>query len=347
MAERFVRHCIDKVFLSCYDEDYSRKNHDYDLKLKDKLIHSLALVQFRHQREHVVRFQLEDGTGSLDIRLRKTRGAFLRTNLIERMKLKKGLSTKRQLVLHGENFLPLDVQLPLSDFLAELRQVSRSFSDYYHSFVLEHWDTSLRSRVVSVSQIEAVREVYPFSVSELGDFLQASEDKQMVRFTNQNATIYLNSTDSETSPQLKIYQKAPGLARFELTFHGQFASQLFAFSKTDREIEQDVFTAFEKKFYEVGLSPDLLAMCDFSVPYSDVCAMLGSWFKEPKEVINILKNSTHIQTDRGNRVLAQRLSRKRLILRTSQRGYYKVNPVLRQLFQVVEEFGVMPSSVKL
>jgi len=271
---KFKRFCIDKVFFSIFDRDYAQKKHRFDKKVAENFSKNLRLVNLnarsrfkRNVSEHVLRFRSKKVGGSVDLRLRGTRAFMCRKNIIKLLKDELDLETVSSEIMHDTNFFSIETAdtIPFEMHIARLRALMRELGGFYQKTAGELWGAVCSKLDYSILQIEVPFELYPVSVSDIAYILENMSDIAHVRYATGTKTIYINSVEKKAKYQIKIYQKAPALARIEFTFFKELGNAFFNFrARTDEEISQSVQNWVHVTLAQLGLDSETLEKMNYT-----------------------------------------------------------------------------------
>lgn len=373
------RICIDKVFFVVYDKRYSQENHSFDKELRDRFIEHVKMSRVKKgtkAAEQVLR--RENGRYSAwELQLRGARTMRFHVNVIHYLQELHNIVPLN--VLHDDNFIPVDSKLNIMDFINALHRFINDAMQLYKDIVKSYWGEELKEVMYKISEIEIPYEIYPASVDDIANNLYAS-GIAFKKFNSQSGTLYLNTLegsnneisvdraydkiqkiddyDIEPEPsivyinkinsgrnahkvQLKIYQKTFGLVRIETTLYSIDAKNIFRFNHSDNEsIAETLINFIHFVLKENNICPDR-----YDRSLDDVVRFLAVNFKEPEDLIYILRDCDIFETSRANHNTQKRLVRKGILLKKTdndnqrQRGIYLVNPVIRDFLRMYKPKG--------
>jgi|GEM_PF-1205774 len=369
------RICLDKIFFVVYDERYSQVDHEFDKELRDRFIQHIKRSRVKKGRfEQVLR--KESDYSSWELQLRGPRTMYFHVNVIHYLQQLHSITPKN--VIYDDNFMPTDTVLTVVDYVKALRAFAQEARRIYHDIVYQYWKEDLLDIKIKFAEVEVPFEVYPASVDDIATSLYA-KGISFRKYNTQSGTIYLNqvpgdneisvperkydkvdkisNNDLSISPdivylnkidsgrslnriQVKIYQKTFGLCRIEFTLYSKDANSIFNFSRTDHEISLDLvgFIHYNLKLQDIHVER-------YDRSLDDIVRFLSVALKEPEDLIYQLRGLDIFEAGRSNRVVKERLTRKGILLKKvdsdgiHKRGYYLVNPIIREFLNLYQAKG--------
>jgi hypothetical protein len=370
------RICIDKVFFLIYDEKYVQEDHTFDRELRDRFIQHVKRSRIQKgQFEQVLR--KENLYSSWELQLRGPRIMRFHVNVIHFLQQQHNIRPDN--VIYDDNFMPVNVSLTLTHYIAALRQFVDDAKIFYRDMVKKYWNEDLENIRYKFSEIEIPYEIYPGSVEDIANNLYA-KGLAFSKYNTQSGTIYLqdvktdnmikvsrkydniskvddidleparkrdilyvnrvNSGRNENKIQIKIYQKTFGLCRIEFTLFSLDAKGIFNFDYSDTRITDTLTMFIHHGLKENGIHPER-----YDRSLDDVIRFAAKAFKEPEDLIYSLKDCDVFESCQANRSVRQRLVKKGVLLKKfdsdgmQQRGVYIVNPIIRDFLNMYKAKG--------
>ncbi len=370
------RICIDKVFFLVYDEKYVQEDHTFDGELRDRFIQHVKRSRIQKgQFEQVLR--KENLYSSWELQLRGPRLMRFHVNIIHFLQQQHNIRPDN--IIYDDNFMPVNVSLTLTHYIAALRQFVDDAKIFYRDTVKKYWNEDLENIRYKFSEIEIPYEIYPGSVEDIANNLYA-KGLAFSKYNTQSGTIYLqdvktdnmikvsrkydniskvddadleparkrdilyvnrvNSGRNENKIQIKIYQKTFGLCRIEFTLFSMDAKGIFNFDYSDTRITDTLTMFIHHGLKENGIHPER-----YDRSLDDVIRFAAKAFKEPEDLIYSLKDCDVFESCQANRSVRQRLVKKGVLLKKfdsdgmQQRGVYIVNPIIRDFLNMYKARG--------
>lgn len=371
------RICLDKVFFVVYDRDYCMVDHPYDHEVKNQNLKYIQRSSVKGNKfEEVLRRVGDGGYNSWELRLKGGRTLFVYVNIIRYLQELKCIEIDKSLLIHDNNFMPVDCTLTVKDYIQALYDVIEQAKSVYYDLVKKYWGIGLEKIDIKIVQMEIPFEVYPCSVNDIASCLDA--DGIGIRKYNTNSgTLYINDdlgkrdirlpngltvriTDdefydasylngissgySENKIQIKLYQKSFGLVRFEFTILWNDVRSIFSFDKT--EIDEDVNRIIDwvhKQIRDRDKISKWIRRFDLSLEDIVKKVSLATGIRE--EIIYCLKDVDIFESCWETRNLKKTLLKKSIIepitddIGIKKRGKYKISPWFKDMLNTYKPEG--------
>ncbi len=366
------RICIDKVFLTIYDGQYCTIDHPFDDSIASKNEQSMRRSRVKGRYEDV----LHQGNAFTfwELRLRGPRTMRVHVNIIDYLKETKKIELPSKLVIHDNNFMPLDCTLTARDYVDAMNTVVKHYKQLYKERVKDFWGVDLEDIKVSVSEMEIPFEVSPCSVDEIASYLDA-DGIAFRKYNTQTATLYLtectNTTEvvlpngsttkvpedfddvfvngidgglKENKIQLKLYQKTFGLVRIEFTIYRNEVQAIFSFNDHNFEEDTERLIRWVHKQFKMR---DKVATCvkRYDVSLEAIIKQAALWTGLSEDIIYLLKDVEVFESSRKTDNLRRKLIKKGFLepitddLGRSKRRIYRVSPQLKAMLNSFKPKG--------
>jgi len=216
------------------------------------------------------------------------------------------------------------------DFAKLFLSVKKEIKKAYLSLIYQLFGYDLEDADVIPSTVEIPLEYLGNDVSEYEWLTDEAVCKTVLKYTDLTHTIYFNKNWKKLLIQMKLYQKAAGIARLELTVHKNFASHYFC--ETDLETLkdkikmciEDVLGYYELSLYEIK---------PVKLDHDEIVEQLALSMSIEKELLMTLiyNDIGELTFSRDNQSLRNRLLKRGLIQKGDKKGVYKKTNLLNFL----------------
>lgn len=332
--------------------------------LEDKVIKT----SFGKGQEHVLELrQGHEPTPAFraELRLRKTRSMRVNFNFNRYLKEIHHLKDDEDITIRDDNYLPISENRD-GEYIKEFKAFPEKLAELYKRKFKRLWPEEYKwleqireEPVVKCTLMEIGRELSPLSTQSLEENLNWNGIKSSKRFHDAANTIYLKDefneddfekTDMdgvsvsvpkleeitsweskkpyETKERIKMYNKATGLCRIELSLAGD---NVFDSNITLDDIKETLRISME----EVGLYPKSSRMLG-----TEKLKSLCKAYRIDRQTLYMLAQAGSTWESAGaNRVLTKKLLR-RGALEKMQRGLYRITPVFAEAMKQAEVYRV-------
>jgi len=244
------------------------------------------------------------------------------------------------------NFLPIsynNAEKVLKEVSELYCRILAGLKEKYEEILgdLELLPKSIGKTIIKPDSIELPIEFLKRDIVEYEYLFDKAKGISLSRYNDFTRTTYLNPTKKSINCQLKLYQKAPGIARLEVTLNGDFAHSLDDKSEPEiikLEIERLIDRALELYGISLeGVQPLKLSNEELLLEYSNA-------FKVPMDILKVLifSKSLTMSFDRDNVNLRKLLVSKRLIEKISK-GKYVRTELTESLRVIFNQYELCPN----
>lgn len=295
-----------------------------------------------------------------DLRLRSTRSMMIYFNFNRYFLENRELVNDPNIILHDDNFLPLDADVTTEDFIDVYNKtLPERMVKEYKAWYSKLWKESFavleeigEEPICHCNTLEVAREMAPLDVNSVKNtsigngtsFSSYNNASNVLYFGHQpkgkgyndfdvdgvklktNATTWNLKKPYEKVMQAKLYQKCIGMGRFEVTLYDE---QIGLNSSCPTE---DLKFIIDEYMEEFGLTPTPIKK-EIVAEFKQLCKGM----KISAELLDtVISMGRHWKATRANKAVTQKLERSGIISR-HHRGHYLVNQLFVQLFELVEE----------
>ncbi|ABO34564.1 hypothetical protein MmarC5_0248 [Methanococcus maripaludis C5] len=214
-----------------------------------------------------------------------------------------------------------------NDFAKLFLSVKNEIKKAYKSLIYQLFGYDLEEVDVIPSTVEIPLEYLGNDVSEYEWLTDEAVCKTVLKYTDLTHTIYFNKNWKKLLIQMKLYQKAAGIARLELTVHKNFASHYFC--ETDLETLKDkikmciddVLAYYELSLHEIK---------PVKLDHDEIVEQIALSMSLEKELLMTLiyNDVGELTFSADNQGLRTRLLKRGLIEKGDKRGVYKKTNLL-------------------
>lgn len=192
---------FDKYFFVVFDRHYSKGDHPFDEKVARENWQHRCYSRAKSKGRFVEVIRNENDYSFYELHLNGARYMFCYVNIIKYIQARKNISVDHNLIIHKDNFMPLEDKTLFSEYLEAKRDIEESFKELYRDIVKDFWKVDLEDICVKPSQLEIAYEVYPASVDDIANNFDANEVTYS-RYNTQSGTIYLTDSMGKTDVRL-------------------------------------------------------------------------------------------------------------------------------------------------
>lgn len=238
--------------------------------------------------------------------------------------------------LHDDNVVIPSHHFELYEFVDLMKELRCEILNDYRTIRATIFNDEPGELTIDVHQIEVVTEAVGIHLADvLDNFTKFARADSVVRYYNQTATVYLNTTSRR---QLKIYQKGVGLLRMEMTVNMR-ASDVTTNFEADTEIIVDsIEREIGYMLTDMNIPRDWWTMRSMNLDtlawlWADCYELRCEDGSPDTELMKVLLTMNSWSSNKENRVLTQRLKRKGLICHAprSKRTFWLPTERLKQL----------------
>ncbi|MBB6402425.1 hypothetical protein HNP92_001747 [Methanococcus maripaludis] len=243
------------------------------------------------------------------------------------------------------NFLPLhmnDNEKILRKFCILYSEITwglkKSYLNILKKLELCPEDTLLEDITLNADSIEVPVEFLHRDIAEYEYLTDKAKGTTIVKYNDFTRTTYINKKLKNYKSQLKFYQKAPGIARMELTFHKEFAKS-FDENGTPGYLQGEIKRLIDVVLKDYGLS--LEGIQPIKLSNDELISEFARDYNLDESLMKalIFAPSLDITFNRDNSSLRRKLVNKGLIEKdTIGRGYVRTSKleILRLAFKQFE-----------
>jgi len=344
------RICIDRVYFSVYSDElvgeligknFRRDVYEDYYHLRTKMQDDKGYVQGLH-------FCLCEFEGDeivwMNLSLREPHIAIVYVNFIRYYrKLRK--IPKPSYGYYDTNFLPLDLDDKdklLDEFCDLYLFVISDLRGIYAELIEKLFGYKINSEEVIVNpfSVELPLEYLGHDIAEYEWLSDVARCKNMVKYSDLTRTMYFNKHSKKITIQMKFYQKAPGIARLELTYHNEFAKRYFNPDVSKDVLKRNILMAIDDALEYYGLSLDQIK--PLKLDHDTLLSQFAIAFGLDVDILKTLiyGNVGEITFNKDNQGLRRKLLAKGLIKKGDKRGVYVPSELVRFLKTALGKYVV-------
>jgi hypothetical protein len=264
-------------------------------------------------------------------------------------------------MLHDDNFIPIESKISLSDYLKVFKekfpqQMTTMYETWYKKLWPKHWETLNDSGELPICKcktLEVAREMAPMNVGNIGDKV-AGDGGKVTRWNNvsnlmhfgeepkgdefkgyqvdgttlkSNLTTWKYKEPYQKIKQSKLYQKAVGLGRYEITLY----DDQIDFNSNDPEV--DVMFTLDEYLESAGIH--LETRSNFK-HHRKTLKDLAKFMKIKDDLLQVIMSSgKEWVSTRANKVNTRKLL-KCGVIEKHHKGRFKVNDTYLKLIELTE-----------
>jgi hypothetical protein len=342
------RICIDRVYFSIHSRE---------------LVKSLTSKQFRkdiYGSYYHMRVKMQDGKGFvqglhfvldefegdeiawMNVSLREPHTAVAYVNFVRYFRKVKGIP-KPSYGFYDTNFLPInyDGEEVLDGFCSNYIYVVYKLRKLYQDIVRKFgYSIDIEDVEVTPVSVEVPLEYLGHDIVEYEWLSDVSNCRSVVKYSDMTRTMYFNKNLKKVGVQLKFYQKAPGIARMELTFNGDFAKHYFSVGLNKEDLKRNILMAVDDGLLYYGLSLDKIK--PLKLEHDVLLTQFAVAFGVDVDILKTLiyGNVGELTFNKDNQGLRRKLLAKGLIKKGDKKGVYLPSELVKFLKNALGKYFI-------